>query len=144
MFNPRASTHYYYYYHFTDSTEHFKKSQSTRNANKNNRTVIVHVSFIEHWISVTEQSDPFTSPRVRPRRGNGHSQVSLRSCGQFDGRVGGEGESWGPASSLFRNQRRIHESRYRNLPHGSVQFNDRSEGVQLQEDIEVRLEMAGQ
>lgn len=95
-------------------------------------------------MSTTEQPDSFASPRVRPRCWNGHSEVSLRSCGQFDSGLGGKGQSWGPASSLFRHERRIHESRYRNLPYGSVQFNHRSQGVQLQEDAEVRLEMAGQ
>lgn len=93
---------------------------------------------------VLGELDPSEPYRLCARNRHGHSEVSIRSGGQLDRRVGGEGKPRRPSRSVFGNKRGIHQSRHGHLPHGPVQLYDRQEGVQFQEDTQVRLQVAGQ
>jgi hypothetical protein len=106
-------------------------------------TRVIVIVFILFFFCAGE-SDPPQPQHLRTGNRNGDRQVSLRPCGQFDGSLGGKGQPRRPARTLLRNQRRIHQSRHRHFPDGPLQPDHRQEGVQLQEDPQVRLQVAGQ
>lgn len=95
-------------------------------------------------IYFTGESDPTEPHRLCARNRHGHREVSLRSGGQLDCSVGGKGQPGRPARPLLWDKCGIHQSRHGYLPHGLVQLYDWQEGVQFQEDPQVRLQVAGQ
>lgn len=93
---------------------------------------------------VPGEPNPTEPHRLCSWNRHGHSEVSLWSSGQLDRCVGGKGKPRRPSRPVLRDKCGIYQSRHGYLPHGPVQLYDRQEGVQFQEDTQVRLQVAGQ
>lgn len=90
------------------------------------------------------ESDAPSPQRVCSRCWEWDRQVSLRPQRQLYSCVGWAWKPRGAAGALQWYKRRVHQGRCHHLPHWPTQPDDWSQGVQLQANTQIRLQVAGQ